>query len=488
MIADKAGVLLVDWENLSGAIMNRGYLPEAQHVTDVWKYAQEVCGGELQQAHVAAAKFDPSIEQRMNEHFIKAHRVESTKEQADIVLTVLAMDHLHDGCRKFVLVTGDQDFTPLITRLRDESAMVTVVYGDRDKLSPVLSRALTAPGLNSSDISEISALRARKKSLGCGDLIGLLELQRQGFILGGPEKGDRCSLLCRWGILENEDETGYWSLIDSLGSKVLRKNAAVRAGDQWKPEDRWRTYVGVDATRMEDVIAVDYIARVLSVRRDGMSVANLRSGPMQFDDGSRLDKAIDALIAIQLMRKNANGTYGLIGDDMRLGYLEELWRIHAAVSAECYRIGEPSFRAGKLENLILNGGLGQGREQREAGRIKRAVRYASAAGVIDFIGVDGARHVMATNSLLVRPFDSGYIALYRELMDRVGESIPRGQVLDMMRRVDSARSEPVFGYDDKDRDRLLRILTQSRLTRLKDDALTLYQSKWAETIAASRRP
>jgi hypothetical protein len=307
------------------------------------------------------------------------------------------------------------------------------------------------------------------------------------MILGGAERGQRSSLLFNWSVIENESETEYWSVIEALGSKVLRKNAAVNAEGKWRAEDRTRTYLAVDGKRIYDVILADYIVRLLSVRQEGMSIAGMRSGPFKFDDGSRLDDILDALTSVQLVRQNANGTFGLIGDEMRLGYLEELWRVHAAVSAECYRSGHVSLKASRLEGLITSGGVGQGSEQRSASRAKKAVRYASAAGVIDYVAVDNDRHVIATNSTLSRPFEAAYVALYRVLRNRLGEHLPRAELHDLMRESDSGRSEPVFGHDDKDRDRLLRILAQSKLGRLKDGSFVLLESKWAQTISSSRR-
>ena len=93
----ESGVLLMDWENLVGSILRRGKTIERSYLDDLWAFANRRCGGQLHHSHMAAAKIDGSISVAMREHLIKAEPVRSTKEQADIVLTVLAMDYLHAG-------------------------------------------------------------------------------------------------------------------------------------------------------------------------------------------------------------------------------------------------------------------------------------------------------------------------------------------------------------------------------------------------------
>ncbi len=119
-IPRESGVLLMDWENLVGSILRRGKTIERSYLDDLWAFANRRCSGQLHHSHMAAAKIDGSISVAMREHLITAEPVRSTKEQADIVLTVLAMDYLHAGVGDFFLVTGDQDFIPLISRLHQD--------------------------------------------------------------------------------------------------------------------------------------------------------------------------------------------------------------------------------------------------------------------------------------------------------------------------------------------------------------------------------
>ncbi|MFI6262553.1 NYN domain-containing protein [Micromonospora sp. NPDC051006] len=487
MAVNEVGVLLVDWENLAGAIIGRGKSVTRQIVDDLWAYANRECGGQLQ-VHMAAARFDPSIATAMRERFIVADEVRSTKEQADIKLTVLAMDYLHQGCRRFILVTGDQDFIPLIQRLRDDSSEVLVIYGDPNRLATELRQTFATPGLNSVDIDGITRLLDRRQETGSRSLLGLLELQRRGTILGGPEKGNRTATLARWGILPNEDDAQYRSLVDSLAEKVFRQDAAVRAGNDWVAKGSWRTYLDFGLGRMADVRAVDHVVRSLLARPQGLTIASLRTGPFRTDDGTLLDRALDALLTVEAIRLGADNRYTIVPPDLTLGYLEPLWRVYSAVSAECYRREVRSIPYNQVESLLNRGGVGQGKDQRAAGRVGAALTYARAAGVIDVVAVDGKRHAIAPVSALCRPFEHAYHEMYRSFISAT-DPVPELEVLRFMEDRDRDKADPVFGFDSRDRHRILRILSQSRLITWRDHQVVVQESRWGRAGAPlTRRP
>jgi len=131
---------------------------------------------------------------------------------------------------------------------------------------------------------------------------------------------------------------------------------------------------------------------------------------------------------------------------MPLGYLEQLWRVHAGLAAECYKGRVTSIPDHRLPGLLSRTGVGQGHDQRAAGRIRETIRYARNAGVTDVVAVDGQRHVMVTNSPLCRPFEQAYRELYREYHPHEGEVMPESAVLDFMDRHDGSRSVPLFGF------------------------------------------
>jgi NYN domain len=477
MAAGSKGVLLVDWDNLAGAIIGRGYIVERGLVDVLWSDATTRCGGHLQHKHMAAAKFDRTISTAMAEHLIDAEVVGSTKEQADIHLTVLAMDYLYQDCGQFVLVTGDQDFIPLIRRLLRDGCRVTVVYGDRDRLSQQFRGILTLPGLDSVCIDDLYDL-PKPPPATCRALLGLLELQRRGTILGGREQSDRTATLARWGILENEDESHYWTLIKTLGEQVVRIDAAVRANDGFLPRNATRTYIDVGSGRFGDIVAIDYVVRRLAGRPAGRTVTELRAGPLQADDGTQLLRVLDALTGVQLVRKGADDAYAVTVGDLGLGYLEPLWRVHAGLTMECYQRQTRSIPFPRLPGLLSATGVGQGPDKRTAGHINSVMRYAQAAGVVDAIAVDGSRHALATNSPLVRPIEAAYSELYRAFARQ--NAIPEKEILEFMAVKDQNRTEPTFGYDIRDRHRVLRILAQSRAITWRDEGIGIPNTRWGD--------
>jgi uncharacterized LabA/DUF88 family protein len=482
MSSPQTGALLIDWENLTGAILERRKTVDRSYIDDLWGYANRKCGGQLHHSHIAAVKLDPSISAVTREHLIEHEPVRSTKEQADILLTVLAMDYLYAGVSTFILVTGDQDFIPLISRLVREGRSVTVVYGDRSRLSAELRRILeTTSGVESLDIDQVTTLRERKADTGCRSLLGLLELQRRGYILGGRETGDRTTQLARWGVIENQDESQYWSLISTMTRKVIRRDAPGKAADgSWLPQNATRTYLDLTGDRLTDVTAIDFAVRQLSGRPRGLPIGRLRTGPFQTDDGSRLERVLDALSAVEIIRRGADGAYSMADQDMPLGYLEQIWRVYAGLSAECYRIRTRSIPYGKLGGLLSRTGIGQGQAQRAAGRTNEAIKFASSSGVIDAVAVNGHRHVAPFDSPLCRQFERAYHDLYHDFAPRIGQEVATAEVMDYMERRDNSGTVPLFGFDNRDRHRILRVLSQSQLLSWRGDKVILRHSGWGE--------
>jgi hypothetical protein len=139
------------------------------------------------------------------------------------------------------------------------------------------------------------------------------------------------------------------------------------------------------------------------------------------------------------------------------------------------------------QSLLTTGGVGQGPDQRSAGRIRETLEYARACGVIDSVAHNNSRHMISTHSPLCKPFDNSYGAIYRLMSDRAGQAIPEQEILDIMRQNDQDRTIPTFGYDNRDRHRILRILNQSRLIAWRDKKVTLFQHKWGEALIGPPR-
>jgi uncharacterized LabA/DUF88 family protein len=476
--------LLVDWENLTGAIVGRGKSIDRKLVDDLWSFAHRKAGGQLKYAHMAAAKFDPSISAAMSDRLIKPETVRSTKEQADIALTVLAMDYLYDGCKMFILVTGDQDFIPLIARLHRDGCAVTVVYGDANRLGHELRVALRTPGIESVDITEVSALQDRPQHAGPRAFVGLVEILRQGTLLGGKDFNGRTQQLVKWGILPTEDESGYWELVQSLCLQTTRRDAAIRIDGEWRPKNSNRTFVNLARDRVNDLVALDHLIRNLAARPNGVRLENLRSGPLRFDDGRKIESLLDALIGVHLARKEADGSFACLDPDRADGYLEYLWRVYAGVQAECFRRGERTMPYNSLEPSLSSRGVGQGKgtDQRSPARVRSAANYARAFGIIDAVAENGTRRVVVNPSNPVaQMMDTSYASFYAAFSDRLNIALDEQSVLDELEERDRGRVDPVFGWDLRDRHRILRILSQSRLINRRDSHVTVLESAWGSS-------
>ena len=53
-----------------------------------------------------------------------------------------------------------------------------------------------------------------------------------------------------------------------------------------------------------------------------------------------------------------------------------------------------------------------------------------------------------------------------------------------MQARDSGRKSPMYGFGERDRHRLLRVLSQSQLLELQNDKITLFRSGWGDVGAA----
>jgi NYN domain len=484
-MADK-GVLLVDWDNLAGAVLGRAKVVDRSLVDALWKFARERMDGSPS-AHMAATRFDPSIVAAMQEHFITADTVRAAKEQADILLTIRAMDYLYQGAQRFILVTGDQDFIPLIERLQRDDAQVTVIYGDPRKLSPELTTMLSNVGVDSLDIAEVAELKERRADTSGRAFAAMLELTRRGFILGGKDRGGRLELLVGWDLVSPGEDTDYWALVDQLCIKDTRYDVAVLAPDKktWTSTNATRTYLNFTGARMDEIVKLDDVLRTLSGRPTGVNVGSLLAGPFVGDDGTKVDKTLDALVGIGLARRQPDGTASIVGNAVPLGFLEPLWRVHAAIEAETHRRGVKSISFRELERLLGTYGIGQGKESRSAGLVQETIKHAQASGVIDSVAVDGKRHARVVHSPACSPIERAYRTLYVEYRERLGEALSEQEVLTRMQAVDEAMSAPIFGYAARDRHRALRVLSQSGLLRRRDGSVIVLASPWGDTLAGT---
>jgi hypothetical protein len=344
---------------------------------------------------------------------------------------------------------------------------------------------LSNVGVDSLDIADVADLKDRRADTSGRAFAAMLELTRRGFILGGKDRGGRFDLLVGWNLVSPGEDTDYWALVDQFCLKDTRYDVAVLGPDKktWTPTNATRTYLKVTDARLEEITALDDVLRTLSARPTGVNLGALLSGPFVGDDGTKVDRTLDALVTVGLARRQPDGTASIVGNPVPLGYLEPLWRVHAAIQAETHRRGVTSISFRDLERLLGTYGIGQGRDSRAAGLVQETIKQAQASGVIDSVAVDGKRHARVVHSPLCAPIERAYRTVYAEYRDRIGKAQSEQDILARMEALDESMSTPTFGYATRDRHRILRILSQSGLIRRRDGSATVLASAWGATLA-----
>src|SRR5690349_9874012 len=223
-------VLLVDWLNLSITLRKKRKEFGSTLVRELMKLASQICE-KHGDARLAAVEFvgeniTPSVERAIeNTLLAELHKTRTEKEQADLVLAVLIMDHLHRqvGCPKlFILVTGDQDFVPLIERIVKEGAEVALIVGAAEHLSPEY-RSIAAqrnvqlfPMLDHIHVDDLPLITEERSG---GSVLGLLRLCMSGGILGGDQSRN-IQLLSQWRLLVGRSDAEVE--LDSMITKFTR--------------------------------------------------------------------------------------------------------------------------------------------------------------------------------------------------------------------------------------------------------------------------
>jgi hypothetical protein len=95
--------------------------------------------------------------------------------------------------------------------------------------------------------------------------------------------------------------------------------------------------------------------------------------------------------------------------------------------------------------------VGEGKDQRAERKVKDAILYAQAAGVIDTVPVDSKRHAKVFTSGMSRQLELAYYELYRGFRERIATELPAAEVVAFMQEHDSSCSAPVFGFGNRDR-------------------------------------
>lgn len=482
---NRRGVLLIDWENLAGTVSARGFRTKGV-VEALVREARRVTDDRLTHAHAAAQSVDDQIADAFKLGSVRLDPVGSAKQQADIFLCVLAMDYLNQGFKRFVIVTGDQDFLPLLRRIYQEEGEITLVYGDEAKLGvELLSFLESTPGVQHRNIDSLCKLE--KVTYSSDDLarVALLELQRRGRLLSGASAPEKNILeLSSWGLVEPGSTESYWALIDSYCERVVRRDVlGQKTASGWLPANKTRTILKAQDETLTTVLRADSAVNLMQHPKyaGGISAADLRTG-MFAEDGSGLEM-LSTLSTLGIARRGAGNLYALssLSSDIGItdGYLEPLWRVVVEVQARCYE-QESDSASGAQFAMLQKGGVGRDHTlKRSKARIDQALRYARAGNVIDDRVVGGERRTCVTDSRL------GSLALrgvdrFLRTFGRATGPIAQAEVLAEMKRISDA--DPFLGLDDASARRALRIMGQSGLVRQRSGSLEILPSAWKRSI------
>lgn len=480
------GVLLIDWENLAGTVSARGFRTKGV-VEALLAEAKRVTADRLTHAHAAAQGVDAQVADAFKLGSIRLDRVGSAKQQADLFLCVLAMDYLHQGFKRFVIVTGDQDFLPLLRRIYQDEGEITLIHGDETKLGPELFSFLeNTPGVQHRKIDDLLALERVTYSSDTLARVALLELQRRGRVLSGSQAAERnVAELSSWGLAEKDSSESYWALIDAFCERVVRRDVLGQKTESgWLPANKTRTLIRMDHDTLDTILRAD--AAVTSLHHPkyvaGLSAGDLRSGVFS-NDGTGLEM-LGTLANLGIARRGVGNLYALssLPSDISIsdGYLEPLWRVVIGVQARCYVQGTETM-AGQPFVVLQQGGVGRDHAtKRSKPRIDQALRFAKAANAIDDRVVAGKRTTCVTDSRLGTVAVGGVDRFLRMFKGARGP-ISQAEVITDMKRV-SGTEEPFFGFDDDGARRALRIMGQSGLLKQQSGTIEILTSAWNQSI------
>lgn len=501
-LVDEA-VLLVDWLNLSIHLKNMRRSFGADLVTGLLSVARKVCSNredqlELTKAHFVGENLSENVKTAIKNVLIAdLHETRTAKEQADLQLAVLAMDHLHSakGCpRLFFLATGDQDFVPLIERIVGEQAHVVLLVASTVKLAPEYRFVASQPNVTLVSLVDCLDLATLPTTTGDGVARGVLSLLRlcmEGRVLRGDPRRS-IALLSTWGVLScpGTEEEEFEGLIQQFTRTVARRVAVPGTGETGnRAVDANRTSLNFASTSVaETVVGADWILRRTSNPLRLPKFGELAGGPFSGDDDRRLAQLIDAMKSLKWLVERPDGTFEADLQYATDGLLEPLWRVVLETNRLAYEARSNGVPRDHLFRSLASTPIAQDIKRKGGAAAGDLINLAKRVGVVDTfpIGKDGYMiGVVSGHPLVVQA--SGFLSgLVKLLSTESPTPVPEHDVLAQMRNRDEQAVRPVFGYDTRDRQRVLRVLRRSRLLdrgAAPDYCLRLTDSAWTRSLA-----
>jgi hypothetical protein len=477
-LTDEA-VLLVDWLNLSIQLKNQRLAFGADLVSDLMQVTRDQCEkhGDVRliRAHFVGENFSSQVEKAIGTTILgKCHKTRTAKEQADLLLAVLAMDHIHStsGCPKlFLLATGDQDFIPLIERIVLEGAHVILVVASIDKLTPEYKSIAAQQNVLLLPITEVIKFRPiptvtedRSGTL----ILGLLRLCMSGGVLGGDQTKN-IQLMSQWGLLSRggDEEVEMEGVIKQFTRTEQRRVAVPgRAPTGNRPVYARRTSLNFGSEAVASIIAdADWVLRRSGNTNRLASIGDLGTGRFSDDDGTRLNRIVTSLKGVGWLLERSDGKLEPSMDWATDGLLEPLWRLVCELNRRAYDQQTQGASRNDLFQDLRNTPIAHDGERRGGNAAKELIDTARRIGVIDTVpvGTDGYALVVIEGHPVAQQAARLLKTLGQTLGNKIGAYMPEHEMLRYMREADEQSANPIFGYDVRDRQRVLRVLRRSKL-------------------------
>jgi len=497
-LTDEA-VLLVDWLNLSIQIKNQRLAFGADLVVDLLQLAHKQAanhGVKLARAHFVGERFSTPVATAVENAIVaQLHKTRTAKEQADLMLAVLAMDHLYNnaGCpRLFILATGDQDFIPLIERIVLAGARVVLIVASTAKLTPeyksiAAQQDIAVLPIDEMDIAPIPIVSNDKSS---PPILGLLRVCMSGGVLGGDQKKN-AQLMAQWGLLSSvaDDDVQMEGLIRQFARTEQRRVAVPgRRPTGNKAVTVRRTSLNFGLAQVFDTATdADWVLRRVGGSTKPVCVGELGTGRFNDDDGTRLDGVLTALKAVGWLIERSDGTYETRMEHAEDGLLEPLWRVVCELNRRAYDRHAVGVDRDELFRDLRSTPIARDGARKGSEAARDVIELARRVGIIDtvLVGEDGYALAVVEGHPIARQAAEFLGTLGQILGADVGLYLPEHEVLRRMRDHDESTLHPVFGYDTRDRQRVLRVLRRSRLAEAgtsRDSSVKIKHSAWLRKL------
>lgn len=500
MASRSGSVAVVDWLNLSIKLKSHGreFGPTiARLLVEVSEREALQAGYELSKIHFVAESFGQGVQEAIEQNLSSTlHKTRTAKEQADLKIAVITMDHLHQVGGPpglFIIATGDQDFVPLVERILEEKSEVLLIAASLSDLSPEYRRMVAQPhvkllGLLESEVVPALRASASSKDQAVGVAV-LLRIVFDGGVLGGDQSRNSRSL-SGWhlGEVRGREEERLQGWIREFTDNELRRVAV--PGNKTsinQAQMRRRVYLDFKNRTVGRLVSdFDWILRRCDPQRQPQSKGTLGIGRFSDDDGSRVGAAVHGLVKVGWLTERPDGSLESTFPWGADGFLEPLLRLLAAVEHESYEAGGRGVDRDKVFRALSSQPLGALPSRRGGRAAGGLIEFGRRLGVIDAYPAGDSGFVLGSVSghPLVRNVDT----IARFLVDNLSlsESTRESALLERIRQFDASSIEPLFGFDSRDRVSVLRAMKRAGLTRLHQDGadktLLLKPGEWVNHL------